>query len=476
MVDLDPNFRARSRPKFLIAATLKSSGKTTISVGLARAYAKNGLAVQTFKKGPDYIDPMWLARASGRPCINLDFYTMSCAEIETLYRRYSRDADVVVVEGNKGLHDGLDTDGSNSNAALAKLLDLPVILLVDTLGITRGIAPLLHGYETFDQEVRFAGIVLNKVGGPRHEQKLRDAITYYSDIPVLGAIHRSEDMAINERHIGLTPSNEDQQALARIQAIAGVISKSVNIDEILNLTRQAKAPDPLVYTESPVVPGVRLHIGVARDVAFGFYYPDDLELMNRLGAKVHYFDTLRDKALPDVDALFIGGGFPELYLDELSGNAGLKADIRRFVDSGKPVYAECGGLMYLCRNITYDGVTRPMVGALSANVRMQSKPVGRGYVKLRETSEHPWPVLGLEAPRVLPAHEFHYSQLDDLGDDAVFAYEVVRGVGITDRFDGLVYKNTLATYTHHRNVGDNRWVERFIAHIVRCNKEQNNAH
>ena len=419
---------------------------------------------------------MWLARASGRPCINLDFYTMSSTEIEKLYRKYSRDADVVVVEGNKGLHDGLDTDGSNSNAALANLLDLPVILLVDTIGITRGIAPLLHGYETFDRKVRFAGIVLNKVGGPRHEQKLRDAITYYSDIPVLGAIHRSEDMEIDERHIGLTPSNEDQQAQARIQTIAGVISKSVNIDEILKLTRQVKRPDPLVYSESPVDPGVRVRIGVARDVAFGFYYPDDLELMNRLGAKVLFFDTLRDKALPDVDALFIGGGFPELYLDELSGNTGMKGEIRQFIDSGKPVYAECGGLMYLCRNITCDGVTRPMVGALSANVRMQSRPVGRGYVQLRETGQHPWPVLGQEAPAVLPAHEFHYSQLDGLGDNAVFAYEVLRGVGITDRFDGLVHKNTLATYTHHRNVGHNRWVERFVAHIVRCNSERNNAH
>ena len=460
----------------LISATHKSSGKTAFSLGLAAELQARGRRVQTFKKGPDYIDPMWLARASGRPCINLDFYTMSCAEIEKLYRLHSRDTDVVVVEGNKGLHDGLDTDGSNSNAALAKLLDLPVILLVDTLGITRGIAPLLHGYETFDRDVRFAGIVLNKVGGPRHEQKLRDAITYYSDLPVLGAIHRSEDMEINERHLGLTPSNEDQQAYAKIQAIARVISKSVNIDEILKLTQQAKAPGLLAYSESPVGPGARVNIGVARDVAFGFYYPDDLELMNRLGAKIHYFDTLRDKTLPDVDALFIGGGFPELYLDELSGNAGLKGDIRRFVDSGKPVYAECGGLMYLCRNITCDGVTRPMVGALSANVRMQSQPVGRGYVQLRETSQHPWPVLGPEAPGVLPAHEFHYSQLDDLGDDAVFAYEVVRGVGITDRFDGLVYKNTLATYTHHRNVGDNRWVERFIAHIVRCNNERNSAH
>jgi len=465
-----------SMASMLISATHKSSGKTSLSLGLAAALRMRGCRVQTFKKGPDYIDPMWLAHASGGPCLNLDFFTMPTAEIQALYRKHRLGADIVIVEGNKGLHDGVHTDGSNSNAALAKALSLPVILLVDTSGITRGIAPLVHGYVTFDRDVRIVGIVLNKVGGPRHEKKLRDAIGYYSDLPVLGAIHRSEDMEITERHIGLTPSYEDRRANARIQAIERVISQSVAIDRILELTQWAEGPDPLPFAESPVAPGVRVRIGVARDAAFGFYYPDDLELMGRLGARIHYFDTISDGALPDVDALFIGGGFPEMFLDELAGNVRLKSEIRRFIESGKPVYAECGGLMYLCRDITCDGVTRPMVGALGANARMQSRPAGRGYVQLRETDRHPWPVLGPTASAALPAHEFHYSRLDCLGEDAEFAYEVVRGVGITDRFDGLVYKNTLATYTHHRNVGDNHWVERFVAHIVRCRNEHDHRH
>ena len=449
----------------LISATRKSSGKTSISIGLAALLHSRGYDVQTFKKGPDYIDSMWLSRASQRPCVNLDFYTMSRDEIEHVYDQYRADAQVVIVEGNKGLHDGMDVQGSDCNAALAKLLDLPIILLVDASGITRGIAPLLHGYQTFDQDIHIAGVVLNKVAGDRHEQKLRDAISHYTDIQVFGAIHRSKKMEIEERHIGLIPSNEDRVAQRRIQGIADVIGQSVDVDKILALT----AHQMPVRDWQPMLPRVTKHsvnIGVAQDEAFGFYYPDDFATMTRLGGKIKFFNTIRDVALPDVDALFIGGGFPEFYLSELERNVQLKEDIRRFIEDGNPVYAECGGLMYLCRDITFNGKTGAMVGAIPANARMKARPVGRGYVQLRETSKHPWPKVGQDPTANLPVHEFHYSHVENLGSDVEFAYEVVRGVGIRDGFDGLVHKNTLATYTHHRNVGCNHWVERFVTYIV----------
>ena len=447
----------------LISAARKSSGKTSFSLGLAALLHARGHKVQTFKKGPDYIDPMWLARSSQRPCINLDFYTMTHGEIEQAYRHYGRGADVVLVEGNKGLHDGMDVAGSDCNAALAKLLDLPVILVIDASGITRGVAPLVHGYQTFDKDIRIAGVVLNKVAGQRHQQKLDDAIARYTDLPVLGAIPRCEDMLIQERHIGLTPSNEDQRAQQRIERIAAVLSNSVDVDRVFKLAglpaavgEQPTAPDP-----GPKV----VSIGVARDAAFGFYYADDLEVLMGCGARLHYFDTLRDKALPEVDALFIGGGFPEFHLQQLHDNSALRAEIKRFVDDGRPVYAECGGLMYLCRDISFDGTTRSMVGAVPANAVMTSKPVGRGYVRLRELPQHPWVSSGGDPAETINAHEFHYSRLDNLGEDAVFAFAVVRGAGIQDKSDGLVYKNMLATYSHQRNVGSNHWAERFVDHI-----------
>ena len=458
----------------LISATRKSSGKTSVGIGLAALLRSRGNEVQTFKKGPDYIDSMWLSRASQRPCINLDFYTMTRDEIEHVYDKYRADMGVVIVEGNKGLFDGMDVRGSDCNAALAKLLDLPILLLVDASGITRGIAPLLHGYKTFDQDIHIAGVVLNKVAGDRHERKLRDAIAHYTDIEVLGAIHRSKEMEIEERHIGLVPSNEDRIAQRRVQGIAGVISQSVDVDKILALTAD-RLPIPSrqpASLEAPTSSGIS--IGVAKDEVFGFYYPDDFQTITRLEGKIKYFDTLRDVALPNVDALFIGGGFPEFYLSELEQNVELKKDIRKFIEDGKPVYAECGGLMYLCSDITFDGKTGSMVGAIRANVKMQARPVGRGYVQLQETSKHPWPKVA-DQPENLPVHEFHYSNVENLGDNVEFAYKVVRGVGIKKGFDGLVYKNTLATYTHHRNVGCNRWVERFIKHIANCkNKPENN--
>lgn len=457
----------------LITATRKSSGKTSFSLGLAAALHQRGHIVQTFKKGPDYIDPMWLSWSSRRPCYNLDFYTMPQGEIADLFHRRSQAADTVIVEGNKGLHDGMAVGGSDSSAALANLLGLPVILLVDTNGITRGVAPLVCGYRDFEPRTRFAGIVLNKVAGARHERKLRDAIEHYCDIPVLGAIGRSGEMEIEERHIGLVPSSEEPGARARVEAIARSVSDSVDIDALLERTK-ASSTLPAGDTPPPdeASGGSTMRIGVARDRAFCFYYPDDLDTMQRMGAEIVPFDTLRDGGLPGVDALFIGGGFPELHLDELSANTDMLSDIHRFVEQDRPVYAECGGLMYLCREITYQGATRDMVGALPASAVMQPRPVGRGYVLLRETAHHPWEAPDRSSDVELAVHEFHYSRLEKLADDLAFAYDVVRGAGIRDGKDGLIYRNTLATYSHHRNVGSNRWVERFIRHVQRTKSDQ----
>lgn len=456
--------------RFLVSAASKSSGKTSVSVGLCAALAQRGLTVQPYKKGPDYIDPLWLGRAAGRACRNLDFQVQSRDEIRAEYARNATGADVLLTEGNKGLYDGLDLEGSNSNAALAHLLDLPVLLVLDTRGTIRGVAPLLIGYRQFDPHLEFAGVVLNLVGGARHEGKLRAVIEHYTDIPVLGAVPRDERLVIGERHLGLVPANETEAADARIAALGAAIERHVDLGALLERCA-APAPTPTATPEtaSVAVSGPRIRIAIARDRAFGFYYPGDLEALEAAGAELVPFDTLHDSRLPEVDGLFIGGGFPETSLDALAGNVALKAEIRTAIEGGLPTYAECGGLMYLARRLHWHDTSGEMVGVIPADVRMEPRSVGRGYVRLRETGAGPWPPGRQDgAPATFHAHEFHYSRLVGLPDGLAYAYHVERGYGIDGRHDGLVMHNMLASYAHLRDVAGNRWAARFVEHVRRC--------
>lgn len=544
--------------RFMIAAAHKSSGKTTVSIGLTAAMTQSGRIVQPFKKGPDYIDPMWLGRAARRPCYNLDFNTMTHAEIVRLVGARAAGADVRLIEANKGLFDGVDLEGSDSNAALATLLDVPVLLVLDTVGTTRGIAPLIQGYIGFDDKVTFLGVILNKVGGPRHEGKLRAAIEHYTDVPVLGAVGRDDELAISERHLGLTTPGEVSLLDDKIANIAAKISSGIDMAAILDLARGGAAdavtapavrganavtaaatsarqaePEPSsplavsapgpVSAPSPVpVPAAArspLRIGIARDAAFGFYYPDDMEALEAAGAELVPINSMRDAGLPDIDGLFIGGGFPETNAAPLAANKSLRTDIRRAIEGGLPTYAECGGLMYLCRSIHWDGVSHDMLGVIPGVAVMNKRPQGRGYARLRERAEMPWPQLagaGAEAdaeqPAVtateqiaenavagasagrqphaqqapmspagahlapqfpaphfpsheFPAHEFHYAGLQNLEGDPDFAYDVLRGHGIDGVHDGIVMHNALANFAHLRDTGVNHWCRRFVAFI-----------
>ncbi len=447
---------------FYISAAHKSSGKTSLSLALCAAFRQRGLVVQPFKKGPDYIDPLWLSQASGRACYNLDFYTMQRDEIGQLFGGAMQGADLGIIEGNKGLYDGLDLEGSNSNAALAAQLDSPVVLVLDTQGMTRGVAPLILGYQAFDTKIRIEGIILNKVGGARHESKLRQVIEHYTDVPVLGAVQRHPDMHIAERHLGLVPSNELAQSQSRIERMGRIVADEVDLDALLAVAASGAAP-PAPLTEpvsSPDGPPVR--IAYARDAAFGFYYASDLEALTRAGAELLPFSPLHDAALPEADGLFIGGGFPETHVEALARNTAMAAAIRAFVERGGPVYAECGGLMYLCRQLTWKGKQGKMLGIVPADVVMHERPQGRGYVRLAETDSHPWPG-GSE----IAAHEFHYSALENLGQGVDFAYRVLRGQGIDGRHDGIRYRNLLASYAHLRDTRGNHWASRFVAFVRR---------
>jgi cobyrinic acid a,c-diamide synthase len=447
----------------LISAAHKSSGKTMVSIGLCAALKSRGHAVQPFKKGPDYIDPMWLSLAAGHPCRNLDLYLMHTPEVVDTFARHA--SEVNLVEGNKGLYDGLSLDGSNSNAALAKLLDLPVFLVIDARGMTRGIAPLILGYQAFDKDIQIAGIILNKLGGSRHESKLREVIEHYTDVPVVGAIQYDERLSIIERHLGLMPSNESIAAAAKVKQIGDAIAEQVDLDKLLTLSEKQQAPVPVTACVCPPSVGEKkLRIGIARDRAFGFYYADDLDALEAAGATLVPFDTLNDPHLPDIDALYIGGGFPEACAIELEANTSLRSDIRQAIDRGMPAYAECGGMMYLSRRILFQGRSYEMVGAIPGDVTMHAKPVGRGYVHLKENPEHPWPRQDSPATQIR-AHEFHYSSLENLPSDLHFAYQVERGHGITGQRDGLILNNLLASYTHLRTIGSCNWASRFVAFI-----------
>jgi cobyrinic acid a,c-diamide synthase len=456
-----------------IAAAHKSSGKTSVAVGLTAALVKRGMVVQPFKKGPDYIDPLWLARAAGRACYNLDFFTQSNPEIKATFTGKSLAADISVIEGNKGLFDGLSVEGADSNAALATMLSAPVVLVIDTGGMTRGIAPLIRGYLGFDPDVDICGVILNKVGGARHEAKLRAALERYTDAKVLGAIGRDATLEIPERHLGLIPANEANAADTMIARLADAVAAGIDLDRIIGLARAGRLSAGETGSVSgshqqvtDVRPDVR--IAIARDAAFGFYYPDDLEAFAAAGAELIAFDALNDAQLPDVDGLFIGGGFPETHLAALSANQSLLANIRQALASGMPAYAECGGLMYLARSIAWRGEKRNMVGAVPADVIVGDRPQGRGYVVLEEIGRNPWPPSSAGQGAVtasIPAHEFHYARLENLPDDLSYAYRVVRGAGIDGRHDGVVIGNLLAGFAHQRNTGANPWVNRFVEFV-----------
>ncbi|NIA27106.1 MAG: hydrogenobyrinic acid a,c-diamide synthase (glutamine-hydrolyzing) [Desulfobulbaceae bacterium] len=454
---------------FYIAAAHKSSGKTSVSIGLTAALVKRGLSVQPFKKGPDYIDPLWLERAAGRACYNLDFFTMSHAEILATFVGRAATADISLIEGNKGLFDGVDVEGSDSNAALAKMLCTPVVLVIDTTGMTRGIAPLINGYLDFDRDVDVRGVILNKVGGARHEGKLRAALERYTDTEVLGAIGRDQALEIPERHLGLVPANEDDSADATIVRIADAMSAGVNIDRLIEIADSSEMPlTGIVSTTTSAKLTADVRIAIARDAAFGFYYQDDLEAFAANGAELIPFDTLNDPKLPEADGLFIGGGFPETHLAALSANQSLRAEIRQALAKGMPAYAECGGLMYLSRSIQWRDQKYDMVGAVPGDTIVDARPQGRGYVLIEETGKSSWPPAphgpgGSSAG--IPAHEFHYARLRNLSDGLDFAYRVIRGNGIDGHHDGLLVDNLLAGFTHRRNTEGDPWVNRWVEFV-----------
>ncbi len=452
---------------FYISAAHKSSGKTTLSIGICAAMRGRGLKVQSFKKGPDYIDPIWLSQVTQAPCYNLDFFTSGNNFILQQFQQHSTDKDVVLVEGNMGLFDGLALDGADSNAGMAKLLGLPVVLVVDCSGTSRGIAPLLNGYRVFDPDIEYAGVILNKIAGARHEKKLIDVIEAYSDFRILGSVPRNNDIQVTERHLGLIPSNEIiTESHSIIDLLAEQANQYIDIDALLDIetSHRKLAPAPSLLPKPEKVSNIR--IAVAMDEAFGFYYPGDLDRFRDLGVEIAPFSCLQDAGVPDdIDGLFIGGGFPETQIETLSGNTACMQSVREAINNGLPTYAECGGLMYLCRELQQNNQRYPLCDVIPAGVNMHRKPQGRGYVILQANANHPW--YQGAAPQ-FKAHEFHYSALADLPADLEYAYTIKRGTGIDGINDGIIQSNLVANYSHLRRTDQCSWVDDFVSFVVKC--------
>ena len=554
-------------PRILIAALRGGSGKTIVSVGLIASWRKRGMAIASFKKGPDFIDAGWLALAAGRPCHNLDTFLMPADQILLSFTSRTLSTDLAVIEGNRGLYDGIDLEGSTSTSELAKLLKAPVVLIIDCTKSTRTVAAMVSGCVQFDPEVNIAGIILNRVAGARHESILRKTVEHYCALPVLGAIPKLKKEAFPERHMGLVPTPEHTWADESIEKAAEMAEHYLDLDRLLAIARQAPPlgdlpPTPTLNTvelrqpfragikplaqtgvaacrdsQSPVAPGraaptledtvrrggvyprpdhedtvrrggvyprrdhentVRRggvyprpspfpaiqeeewgrknapppRIGVIRDAAFQFYYPENLEALEAAGAEIVTVSALADSGLPSLDGLYIGGGFPETHAQALAENKGFRDDVRRLAEEGLPVYAECGGLMYLGESLVLDNVTYSMVGLFPVVFGFSKRPEGHGYTIFEVERPNPYFRPGAQ----VRGHEFHYSNvLSWQGKAEDLAFRMTRGIGFAGRRDGLCYKNTLATYSHIHALGTPTWAKAMVEACALYQKNRRTA-
>ncbi len=463
------------KPRLMVAALRGGSGKTVISLGLMAAWRMNhGLRVVPFKKGPDYIDASWLSAAAQHPCYNLDPFLMKPDDILASFIRRSEPGDVSLIEGNRGLYDGVDVQGSFSTAELAKLLGAPVILILDATKVTRTAAAMVMGCQQMDPEVDISGVILNQVAGKRHEKVLRGAIEAYCKVPVLGVIPKEVHSFFPERHLGLVPPQESQDAMASMEFAARRMADCVNLEQLWEVASKAS---PLglpasAFEQIPVFEGAsRPLIGVVRDAAFQFYYPENIEVLKEMGAQVVEISSFEQRALPDLDGLYIGGGFPETHLETLAMNRLFRESLKAEVEKGLPVYAECGGLMFLCRSISSREGRYPMAGVFPHDIVMEVKPQGHGYTVFECVGENPFFAKG----ETFKGHEFHYSRLVDGEKAGPFVFRLAKGHGIVAGWDGMCYKRALACYSHIHAVGNERWANAMIGAALAYRRDRHHV-
>lgn len=448
--------------RLVIAGASSGAGKTTVAVGLMAALARRGLKVQGFKAGPDYIDPGFHAAATGRASRNLDTWMLPPDAVREIFLRGSCGADIAIIEGVMGLYDGIGSEsGPGSTAYLAKLLCAPVVLVLDVRGMAASAAAVVLGFREFDPEVRLVGVILTAAGSARHAALVKEAIEAKTGVPVLGYLVRDPELELPARHLGLVPAEETRALRDRIEKLAAAVAEGVDLEAVLRAAAAPPVPRPqkTLFPEVPVLPQVRL--GVARDEAFSFYYPENLELLAAAGAELAFFSPLRDEKLPPGSAgLYLGGGFPEVFAGDLAANTALREEIKVAVAAGMPVVAECGGLIYLCAALTYRGATYPLAGVLPARVRLAARLQRLGYVEAEAVNPSPL----LERGEKVRGHVFHYSQLT-WEKELPPAYRLVNCRGEV-QVDGAVYQNLVASFLHPHFLSQPAMARRFVAYCA----------
>jgi len=445
-------------PRLVIAGLSGDSGKTIVSLSLLNGLRRKGLSLSVYKKGPDYIDAAWLSSIAGSQCRNLDTYLVSPESIIRNFAVNSADSDMAIIEGNRGLFDGKDVEGTHSTASLARLLGAPVILVIDVTKATRTIAAIIKGCIDFEPNHNIAGIILNRVAGERHKRVIIESIKKYCNLPVLGAIPKlvTDKAVIPGRHLGLVPPAELDSNSELEKILTKIADKHLDLNTIIEIGKKSDSIKiSEMKTDDKTAPGVK--IGYFVDSVFTFYYPENLEALERNGAELVGISSIKDKHLPEIDALYIGGGFPETQAEKLSANKSMILSVKEAAESGMPTYAECGGLIYLSNSITWKDKCFDMTGLFSVDLEMQRKPVGHGYSMLKVDKHNPFFKVG----EIIKGHEFHYSGPSGK-IETINCMAVKSGYGLNGERDGLTYKNVLACYAHIHADGVTGWAPAFV--------------
>jgi cobyrinic acid a,c-diamide synthase len=462
-------------PRVLIAGTGGDCGKTVVALGLAAAWRREGCAVVPFKKGPDYIDAAWLSLASGRPARNLDTWMMGAEGALGSFAANAVSGGMHLIEGNRGLYDGEDAQGTHSSAQLAKLLGSPVVLILPANKMTRTVAAIALGMKLMDPALNFAGAIINRVATARQETVVRAAVEAETGLPVLGAIPRADENLLPGRHLGLVTPQEHARAGQAVNAAADLISRSIDMKRLRAIAETA-ALNPIAlphngsrrFTGSAEARGLK--IGHFKSAAFTFYYPENLEAIEQTGAEIVAVDPLQDEKLPPVDALYIGGGFPETHAAQLANNASFRLSVAAAARDGLPVWAECGGLMFLARTIQWKDSRYPMADFLPVDVILGDKPAGHGYEEIVVDRANPF----IKPGTPLRGHEFHYSQIAG-AERLETAFEVRRGVGLGNGRDGIVMNRVLASYMHIHSLAAPEWGNWLVEAARKYNGEKSQS-
>lgn len=459
-----------SIPRIVIAGTNSGCGKTTLSTGIMAALVKRGLRVQPFKVGPDYIDPMFHTFITGRHSRNLDSWMLGEDTVAYLLQKNAADADIAVIEGVMGLYDGFGGNSAEgSTAHVSKIINAPVILVVNGDGMSLSAAALIRGYADFDRDVNIKGVIINNINSDGHFQLLKDVIEENTGLAAVGYLRSMDEYRLPDRHLGLVTSAEIEDLKEKINILSGQIEKTIDLDKLIAISKEAgslKDVEPPVRLEQ----GIKARIGVASDKAFCFYYRDGLDLLEMAGAELVYFSPVKDDRLPEgIDGLYIGGGYPEVWAEELQNNTAMKEDIKRVIQRGLPAYAECGGLMYLSESITnLDGKTFEMVGLIPGRSEMTTSLKRFGYIDVEIEEDN---VVSKAGGRIR-GHEFHYSATA-VEHTVPTCYKVVKSrrnrEPVTWRC-GFKVRNLLAGYPHLHFWANPRFAREFVSSCERYRK------